>query len=114
MNITSLYTELIRKISRVRRSELGIAAQAGLLNALAATVAVWTLAISLEVLGEFDVTTRTALYWSAVALSAGLIAWLAARPFGRYLGILPVQDDDTIARRVGYHIPEIGDRLVNT
>jgi hypothetical protein len=114
MNITSLYAELVRKINRVRRKEHGIAAQAGLLNALAATVALWTLAISLEVLGEFDAPTRTAIYWSAVALSAGLIAWLAARPFGRYLGLLPAQDDDTIARRVGRHIPEVGDRLVNT
>jgi hypothetical protein len=114
MDIGSLYSELSGKITRVRRREHGIAVQSGLLTALAAILAVWTVAITLEVFGEFDVAGRTALYWSAVVASGGFAAWLGALPLGRYFGFLPGQDDDTIARRVGTHIPEVGDRLVNT
>jgi len=114
MNTGSLYEELTRKIHTTRRREQGIHLQAALLNTLAAAVAIWTVAISLEALGEFGTGGRTAIYFGAVALSAVLAAWFMAAPAGRYLGVLHGDDDDTIARRVGRHIPQIGDRLVNT
>lgn len=114
MNTGSLYEELTRKIQTTRRREQGIQLQAALLNALAAAVTIWTVAISLEAIGEFGTEGRTAIYFTAVALSGLLAAWLMALPAGRYLGVLPGQDDDTIAHRVGRRIPQIGDRLVNT
>jgi hypothetical protein len=114
MNSSSLYADLISKINGARRTEHSVAVQAGVLNALAAVIAVWVLAISLEVAGDFSSAVRTPLYWGAIVFSGLLAAWLAGRPLARALGLLPTQDDDTIARRVGYKIPEVGDRLVNT
>ncbi len=114
MNTGSLYDELTSRIGRTRRKEQGVHLQAALLNTLAAALAVWTVAISLEVVGEFDSATRTGIYYGAVALCGLLAAWFLALPTGRYAGVLPGEDDDTIARRVGAKIPEVGDRLVNT
>lgn len=114
MDTGSLYSELHDKIRRVRRREQGIALQAGLLHALGAVILIWTGAITLEALGEFGTEGRTILYWGSVLASGALVAFFAAVPVGRYLGVLPGQDDDTIARRVGRGIPEVGDRLINT
>lgn len=114
MNTGSLYSALTGKINHVRRKEHGIAVQAGLINALTATLAVWIIAVSIEAIGELEPSGRTILFWSAVALNAALALWSIAPAIGRYLGVINGQDDDTIARRVGRKIPAVGDHLINT
>ncbi len=114
MNTGSIYNDLTGKIGRVRRKEHGLALQSAIITALAAAITLWTLAISIEAVAELDVAGRTQLYWGTIALSALAAAWLIGPRFGRYLGLFGMQDDDTIARRVGHRIPEVGDHLVNT
>lgn len=112
MNPSALYSELTAKISSVRRREHSLTLQTALLNSLAAIVTTWTVALTLEVLGHFDGSTRAAIYWAAVAVSGAATAFLLARPLGGMFR--RAQNDDAIARRVGFVIPEVGDRLVNT
>ncbi len=114
MNTGTIYSELTGKIGRVRRKQHALSLQTGIINTVAASAAIWTVAISVEALLELDPAGRTALYWSAVGLSGVCAALLAGPRLGRYVGLLRGQDDDTIARRVGGRIPEIGDNLVNT
>lgn len=112
MNPASLYNELVSKIRSVRRREQSLALQTAALNALAAIITTWTIALTAEVLGHFEPSTRAAIYWSSVIISGAAAAFILARPLTRL--ILRPQDDDAIARRVGSRIPEVGDRLVNT
>lgn len=114
MNTGSLYAELTGKINRVRRKELGIALQGGIINALAATLAIWTLAISIEALAELEPAGRAPIFFAAVILTILAAGWLTLPPLARWLGIIRCQDDDTLARRIGHGIPEVGDHLVNT
>jgi hypothetical protein len=112
MNPASLYNELTSKIRRVRRREQSLALQTAVFNALGTIVTTWTVALTLEAIGHFESPTRAAIYWGAVLVSGAFAAFLLARPLTRL--IFRPQDDDTIARRVGGRIPEVGDRLVNT
>lgn len=114
MNTGSLYAELTGKINRVRRKEHGIALQGGIINALAATLAIWTIAISIEALAELEPAGRTPVFFAAVILTILAAGWLVLPPLARWLGLLKGQDDDTLARRIGHGIPDIGDHLVNT
>ena len=114
MNSASLYSELTGKIARVRRKEHGIALQTGVINSLTLFAGVWIAAISIELIFELHPEGRTALYWMAVGLSAVGALWLLAWPVGRTLGLLRVEDDEMLARRIGHGIPDIGDRLINT
>lgn len=112
MNPSSLYSELTTKIRRVRRREQSLALQTAVLNALGTILTTWTVALTLEAIGHFESPTRAFIYWSAVAISGAAAAFMLARPLTRL--VFRPQDDDTIARRVGVRIPEVGDRLVNT
>jgi hypothetical protein len=112
MNPASLYSELTSKIRRVRRREQSLALQTAVFNALGTILTTWTVALTLEAIGHFESPTRAVIYWSAVAISGAAAAFMLARPLTRL--VFRPQDDDTIARRVGSRIPEVGDRLVNT
>ncbi len=114
MNTGSLYSELTGKIHHVRRKEHGIAVQTGIINALTATLVVWLLAVSIEAIGGLEPAGRTVLFRGTVATNAALALWMILPSLGRYLGIIRGQDDDTIARRVGTRIPDVGDSLINT
>lgn len=110
----SIYRHLVRKINGVRRLEGWIALQSGAVNAVTAVLLVVLVAVSIEAIGWLDTPERTALYWSVIGLGGVLAAWFLLPPIARILRILPTQSDDTIARRVGQGLPDIGDRLVNT
>ncbi|HVK37407.1 MAG TPA: DUF4175 family protein [Candidatus Kapabacteria bacterium] len=112
MNPASLYSELTAKIRRVRRRERTLALQTAVLNALGTILTTWTVALTLEAIGHFDAPTRAIIYWGAVLVSGAAAAFMLARPLTTL--VFRPQDDDTIARRVGTRIPEVGDRLVNT
>lgn len=114
MSPISLYSELTSKIASTRRREQNLHLTTAIWNVLAGGLAVWSGAIALEMLGEFNSAQRTAIVFSAVGLCGVLAAWQLAAPLGRRFGLLRSQDDDTIARRVGHAIPDVGDRLVNT
>lgn len=114
MSPVALYSELTGKIARTRRREQNLQLATALWNTLAGGLAVWSGAIALEMLGEFNSAGRTAIVIAAVGLCGVLAAWQLAVPVGRRFGVLRPQDDDTIARRVGHTIPSVGDRLVNT
>ena len=113
-SIHSLYTTLTTKIARVRRAEQSLSLQTGVINALAGLIAVWTFAGVMELLFEFDIPGRTVLFWSSALLSLAILGKCLVEPLGRLIGILSKQNDETIARRVGLKIPQVGDRLVNT
>ncbi|MCE7933299.1 MAG: hypothetical protein DYG96_01775 [Chlorobi bacterium CHB2] len=114
MSLISLYSELTSKIARTRRREQNLHLSTALWNTIAGGLAVWSGAIALEMLGEFDSAGRTAIVVASVGLCGLLAAWQLAGPVGRRFGLLRWHDDDTIARRVGHRIPDVGDRLVNT
>lgn len=114
MSLVSLYSDLTNKIARTRRREQNQHLATALWNTIAGCLAVWSGAIALEMLGEFSSAGRTAIVVAAIGLCGVIAAWQLAAPLGRRFGLLRRQDDDTIARRVGHKIPDVGDRLVNT
>ncbi len=114
MSPTALYNELVAKLGRVRRLEQWIALQTGGINALAATIAIWTGALSVEALATMRAPGRTTLVTIAACLNLAAIAWLLLPPLARLVGVLRGADDDSLARRVGSGIPAIGDHLLNT
>jgi len=75
--------------------------------------AVWLLSTALEAGLWLGTTGRTALI-SGVALCAlGLIAYFLARPLLQLIGLWTTPSEETVARRIGEHYPEVSDRLIN-
>lgn len=114
MTIHTLYQSIVTRIARVRRAEVLLALQTGVLNALAGLIALWTTAVILEYIFEFGIGGRTILFWSGAVISAAILVRTLAVPVGRLSGLIKGQNDDAIARRVGSRIEQVGDRLVNT
>jgi hypothetical protein len=73
----------------------------------------WLLVVLLEA------TLWLAPVWRTTALALGLAAlcgvagYYLVRPLLRLAGLLPDLSDEAMARRIGAHYPDVGDRLVN-
>lgn len=110
----ALHTTLTGKIDGVRRRELRRHLVTGAVNAAAGLTALVTVVGLLEYLFLFGTTGRAILFYGGAAVAAAILLRSLFHPLGRMLGLLPAQNDETIARRVGAAIPAVGDRLVNT
>jgi hypothetical protein len=67
----------------------------------------------LELLFHFNAALRTIVFFGLVAVIAVFGTWLVLRPLFRIAGILSVDDDTLIARRIGNYFPAIRDGLTN-
>ena len=66
----------------------------------------------LEVLFHFNATARTIFFFAVTGFALAGI-WLVIQPLLRMGGILSVDDDDVIAKRIGSHFPTVRDGLTN-
>ena len=109
--------ELLR---RIRRRLAGTARRMtmadlyfGLAVSLGVAATVWILSVAVEAGFWLDTTSRTFLFWVVLAFLVALFAFFVLRPLLRLSGVLVGPSPESVARRVGSHFPEIGDRLTN-
>ena len=109
--------ELLR---RIRRRLAGTARRMtmadlyfGLAISLGVASTVWILSVAVEAGFWLDTSSRTLLFWVVLALLVTLFAFFVLRPLLRLSGVLAGPSPESVARRVGSHFPEIGDRLTN-
>ncbi len=85
----------------------------GLAVSLGIGSAVWIISVAVEAGFWLSTTLRTVLFWGILILLFGLIVYYILMPLLRLSGLLSGPTTETVARRVGSHFPEVGDRLIN-
>ncbi len=109
-----LYTELLSRLSRLRKRRESVALWSGVANGLAAVVVVALIAIVAELFGHFSIPGRTWLFYSALAvLLAGFFGFVIP-PLLVRIGLRARASDDELASAVGAHFPSVSDHLVNS
>lgn len=73
----------------------------------------WLVATSLEAGLWLPNGTRTMLFWIVVVVAAIATIGLVVVPALRLIGVLPSPDSESTARTIGYHFPEVSDKLIN-
>ncbi|MEM6648289.1 MAG: DUF4175 family protein, partial [Bacteroidota bacterium] len=86
---------------------------AGLLLCLGILAGLWLIATAAEARLWMGTAPRTLIFWSAAALTAGLLGYFFLTPLLRLIGLLPRPADEDVAKQIGTHYPEVSDRLVN-
>ncbi len=86
----------------------------GVLLAVALLVGGFLLVAGLEGLGHFGPGVRTALFYTAVGLGAGVLGYYFAWPAYQLLRAPVLMSDDEAARQIGAYFPDVADRLLNT
>jgi hypothetical protein len=107
--VARLRARLEKTTRRMTWAELAFGAAV----ALGTVAAVWFVATLLEASFWLGTTARTALAAAVGTVGIGVAGTMLARPLGRLLGVLSGPSDETIARKVGEHHPQVSDRLVN-
>ena len=85
----------------------------GAVVAVGAVAGIWLVATVLEASLWLGTAARTALAAAVGTVAVGVAGTLLARPLGRLVGLLPGPSEETVARKVGEHHPNVADRLVN-
>jgi hypothetical protein len=109
-----LYTELLRRLSRLRVKRESVALRAGLLNAATSVILLAVLAIVIEMLAHFGIPQRTFLFWSWASVSLILFAAFTLPPLLERLGVTARATDEELAAAIGQHYESIEDRLLNS
>lgn len=107
--ISRLRDRLERATQRLAWAELtyGITIVVGTVTTL------WLFSVLLEARLWLGPSIRTALVTAMTLLGTGLCIHYVVEPLGRLLGLLSGPPPEDVARRVGQHYPDVGDRLVN-
>jgi hypothetical protein len=85
----------------------------GAVITLGVIAAVWLLSTALEAGLWLGTTMRTVLVSGIAVCALALIAYFLARPLLQLIGLWTTPSEETVARRIGEHYPEVSDRLVN-
>lgn len=85
----------------------------GLVLTVGVCCAVWVVSAGIEAGFWLDTLPRTVLFWSAAALSIGLLAYFLILPLLRLSGALPGPSSRSVAGAVSDRFPQLGDRLIN-
>ena len=85
----------------------------GCVFVLGALSTLWLLIVSLEASFWLDTTARSVLSYGLLAAALGLAARFLARPILQLTGILNGPSEESVARRIGRHYPQVSDRLLN-
>lgn len=111
--MTPRRAHLIKRLGSVARAEQGY----HLVRAMAHTTTATCLAVLLtggvETWLHMGVPMRTTIWWTVVGLSALITGILVVPPLLRLVGILPTDDSEQIALRVGEAYPDVSDALCN-
>ncbi|PSQ96281.1 MAG: hypothetical protein BRD55_07475 [Bacteroidetes bacterium SW_9_63_38] len=107
--VARLRTRLQDTTRRMTWAELAFGAAV----AVGTVAAVWFAAALLEASLWLGTTARTALAAAIGTVGIGVAGAMLAHPLGRLLSLLPGPSDETVARKVGEHHPQVADRLVN-
>ncbi len=108
-----LYTELLSRLSALRRRRESVALGVGISSGMTSVVLVALVAIVLEMLGHFPIAGRTWIFCAAFALALTGFIGFTLPPLLVRLGIRPRSTDDELALKIGQHYPTVSDRLVN-
>jgi hypothetical protein len=85
----------------------------GAVITLGVVAAVWLLSTALEAGLWLDTTVRAVLIGVMAVSALGLVGYFLARPLLQLIGLWTTPSEETVARRIGQHYPEVSDRLVN-
>lgn len=112
-DVPKIYSEIIGRLAAVRKKENLAAVLYGALLSTIALVGALLVALLAEGVFYMEIVPRTIIFYSLLAFAVGLLVWMVARPLMRLVKILPNESDSVTARKVGRHIPQINDHLVN-
>jgi hypothetical protein len=104
---------MLSRLAAVRRRENISALIQGIVFSVGMFLGALLLALLVEDIFYLSITGRTLIFWGLVALACTLIIVRVAVPLGRLVGIVPHEEDDTTARKVGRAFPEVRDRLLD-
>ena len=107
--VARLRTRLRQTTRRMTWAELAF----GAVVAVGAVAGIWLIAAVLEASLWLGTAARTALAAAVGTVGLGVASTLLARPLGQLVGLLSGPSEETVARKVGEHHPNVADRLVN-
>ncbi len=111
--MTPRRAHIIHRLRAVTRSEQGYNLIRGLANTTTIICLAVLLACGFEAWLHMGVPMRTILWWSILGLAGLAAGFLIAPPMLRLVGILPTDDSEKMALRLGKAYPQINDALCN-
>jgi len=112
-HLSTFHSDIVARLRGVRQKEDRLALYYGAMATILTVLGLMFLAAMLEGIFAFDVVARTILFVSTALGIAGACGWFLLRPLLRMIGILPNDDNETIASKVGKYFPHIRDRLLD-
>ncbi len=110
---SSLYSEILQRLARVRNKRYRFLLFYGLLATILLAVILVVIAIVIEQLFALNTFGRTIIVFMTGVPILTSLGWLVVRPLLRLLGILKTESNFSLAFRVGKHFPHIRDRLID-
>ena len=110
---SSIAVDIRQRLNETRRHFYSVDAIANIFLFGTVILSSLTILAALELFFHFSATVRTALAFTVGIAFAACGVWFTVRPLFKLAGILTVEDDFAIARRVGEYFPSVSDNLTN-
>jgi hypothetical protein len=110
---TTIYGEVLQRLSAVRKTEHFSRMRGGALIVLGTALCTVIVAATIEAIAYLPPSVRTPLVWLSIGIVIAALGWFILRPLLRVLGIVRDEQDHDTARRVGRRFPHINDHLEN-
>ncbi|MFC2107502.1 DUF4175 family protein [Bacteroidota bacterium] len=108
------YTILIQKLKKFQRKYYLNKLIKGFLFSLALWLSFFLIISLLEHYSFFNITSRTIIFFTYVAVSTGIFIYFLLLPLLNMMQLGKTISDEKAADIIGQHFPEISDKLLNT
>lgn len=110
---SSLYQSILQRLDLLRKKQHALALIFGAAVCVIAAFILVLTAVLLEQIFFFGTVGRTILFLIAALGIVSSVLWFLGRPLLRIVGLLPSEDNSSLASTAGRHFPHIKDRLLN-
>lgn len=107
------YQSILHRLAATKRKELLMWLMRGLLNMAAVSITCATLLSFVEMAAQGDISFRTALFFTWIAVTLCASVFFAGEPIARLTGLRRSDSPDEMAMRVGLYFDDVRDTLSN-
>jgi hypothetical protein len=110
---SQFYSDILKRLDGVRSKENRVALQHGFLLAFLSILGLVALVVIMERIFFLGTLGRTILFAALLLGATAAILIFAGRAFLKIIGIMKSEPNESLAKKVGAHFPDIRDRLLD-